>query len=650
MDESLQEANQLPALPQKSLLWLIIGCFFVVSVLVYGESLRNEFVRWDDGLLIYENPSIRTINAESLGWIFSHYDPELYIPLTFFTYQLDFLVGENHPMVYHAQNLLCHTANALLVTWLLFLLIRKRWIAIFGGALFLLHPLHTEAVVWASARKDVLSTFFFLVSLVSYLYYTSAAKRTHYYGSLIAFTLGLLSKVTVITLPAVLLFIDLYQGQLWKKEKLLEKIPYFILSGVFAFIALFGKTGVLSSSTLLEKVLMMPVSIMFYIEKLLVPLRLSVLYPFTDEVTFANSWILLTTILLIIIVTFGIFSLKRTKTFALGLGLFLITLLPSLPNFSKGDFFYFASDRYAYIPSIGILFLICAGLALIFEKLSERFQKAAISLCILVLLVFAVLSHTQGGVWKNSETLFENAVNLYPNAAIAYNNLGNYYTEKVSVPGNNEKVIVNYEKALELMRQYSKTTGPVKAGESKILSNLASSHRQRQRFDTARTLYREALDANLLNYQAWLGLGVLHAQQGEAALAEDHYRIALNIQPTFVSALINVGSLYSQQGRFDEAEEVLREAIENNPFYPQAHFNLGVVLRGQQRNREALEEYQKTIELAPSFLAARINAGILYVERKKLAEAEAEFKAVLEYDPQNQRALSALQQLKNMNK
>lgn len=646
----MEQSEESSLLPPKSVLWLIIGCFFVVSILVYGESLQNEFVRWDDGLLIYENPFIRSINRESLGWIFSHYDPELYIPLTFFTYQIDFLLGENHAMIYHAQNLFWHTANALFVAWLLLLLVRKRWIAIFGGALFLLHPLHAEAVAWASARKDVLSTFFFLLSTITYLYFSENGKRSSYYSSLFAFVLGLLSKVTVLTLPVVLLLIDYYKGRLWKKENLLTKIPYFALSGIFGIIALFGKTGVLNSSTLYDKILMIPVSVMFYIEKFFVPIHLSVLYPFTDPLSLKTTSVLLSAILLILLIGFTVFSLRYTKAFALGIGLYLITLSPSLPNFSKGDFFYFASDRYAYIPSIGLLFLLCVGLVVLEDRLRERGQKILTSISLVLLCTFCVLSYQQALVWKNSESLFLNVIQYYPNAAIAYNNLGNYYTEKVSVPGNNEKVIVNYEKALDLMQKYGKARGPVKAGESKILSNLASSHRQRQRFDTAKRLFREALDKNLLNYQAWLGLGVLYAQQGEAALAEDHYHIALNIQPTFTSALINLGSLYTKQGRLKEAEQVLRSAIESNPFYPQAHYNLGVVLRAQAHNREALEQYQKVIELAPSFVAARINAGILYAERKKYAEAEAEFKAVLEYDPKNQKALSALEQLKNMNK
>jgi len=157
----------MEGLSRSTILW-ITGAFFVLTFALYGSSLSNSFVRWDDGMLIYENPAIREITPSTLKTVFTSYDPELYIPLTFMSYQVDYALGGTNPTIYHAQNLFWHTLNALLVAGFILLLSRRKWIALLCGVLFAIHPLHTEAVAWASARKDVLSTFFFLVSLISY--------------------------------------------------------------------------------------------------------------------------------------------------------------------------------------------------------------------------------------------------------------------------------------------------------------------------------------------------------------------------------------------------------------------------------------------------------------------------------------------------
>jgi hypothetical protein len=134
--------------------YLILGFFAFVGFLIYGASLGNAFVRWDDGLLIYENPAIRGINFSNLKTIFTTYDPELYIPLTLLSYQFDFLVSGTNAAWYHLHSLVLHILNAVLVVGFIKLLTKNTWVSILTGILFLIHPLNTEAVAWASGRKD----------------------------------------------------------------------------------------------------------------------------------------------------------------------------------------------------------------------------------------------------------------------------------------------------------------------------------------------------------------------------------------------------------------------------------------------------------------------------------------------------------------
>ncbi|MDD4628220.1 MAG: tetratricopeptide repeat protein [Candidatus Peribacteraceae bacterium] len=635
-----EQSFTLPPLPSRATLRWIIGGFFVLTFAIYVSSLQNTFVRWDDGLLIYENPSLRSITPSTLKTIFTTFDPELYIPLTFFTYQIDYLIGGTHATIYHIGNLLWHTLNALGVAWFAYLLSRKKWTALFCGLLFAVHPLHTEAVAWASARKDVLSTFFFLGSLLSYLHYRAAPQRKTYYLSLGTFALGLLAKVTVLTLPVVLLLIDWRERRKWDREMLVEKIPFFALTVAFGTIAWIGKTGVLASSSLTEKILMAPKSAVFYLQNIFVPMKLSVLYPFIGEVTLRRPDILLPLIAFLLLSVAAFASLKWTREFFFGIAFYFVTVSPTLFNFAKGDFLYFASDRYAYVPSIGILFLFTLFAEHVCERGEKRTRPCAIS-ALLLLLVFSVLSNLQSRTWHDSESLFTHTLAHYPHSYVALNNLGNVYRSR----GEEEKAVTSYKEALSILEKYGRRGAGLIRAESKTLSNLASAEREQGDFATAEQTYLRALALNPKNEYALLGLGIIAGQRGDTKEAEIRNRQAIALSPTFVTARLNLGSLLVNQGRLEEGIAEYRTALDQNLIYPQGHFNLGVALQKTGKSREAVASYEEAIRLQPNFIAARINLGILLYNAKRVDEAVQQFEAVLEQDPGNRQATSALRQI-----
>jgi len=631
-----------PRLPSRFALLWIIGGFFALTLIVYAASFNGHFVRWDDGMLIYENPFIRAINFATLKKIFTSYDPELYIPLTFFSYQIDYLIGGIHPGIYHLQNFLWHTGNALLVAWLCLLLSRRKWVAIVCGILFAVHPLHTEAVVWASARKDVLSTFFFLLSVIAYLSYRARGKRGNYYGSLVAFLFALLAKVSVLTLPVLLLLIDVFQGRKWSVWMIVEKLPYIALSAAFGVIAWIGKAGVLGSSTPMEKVLMAPVSAVFYLEKMFVPARLSVLYPFEGSPSLARMDILIPFVVCILLVTAMLIAWRKRPEVSFGLAFFFVTVSPTLLNFAKGDFFYFASDRYAYVPSVGILLMVAMLLARASEH-SEAWAKWSTIGAVTVSILFSGLAVKQSLVWHDSTSLFTHTLSLYPDAYVALNNLGNVYRQQ----GETQQAVESYEKALSASERYSfhRIPGSVDTARSKILSNLGSVYRESGATQKATDAYKRALALNPGNEYAHLGMGILAGQAGLYQTAEAEYRAALQIAPEFSTALINLGALYVGMGRIEDGIREYERAIEMNPFYPQAFYNFGVALNKVNRNREAIAAYREAVALAPNFVAARLNLAILLYERQDREESVQQFEEVLRYDPTNRMALSALRQI-----
>ena len=606
--------------------WTLIGIFLFLGLLIYGASLTNTFVRWDDGLLIYENSSIRSFSFTNLKTIFTSYDPELYIPLTLLSYQFDFLISGTSAAWYHLHSLVLHIFNAILIVWVLKLLTKNTWVSVLTGLLFLIHPLHTEAVAWASGRKDLLSTMLALISVGLYL----LPSRKMYLLSIGAFFLALLAKVTVLTLPAVLILIVLIQQKKLEKEFWKKLVPYIGLSAVFAVIAYFGKTGVIDSSTTMEKLLIAPMSTAFYLQKLLAPTGLSVLYPLVGDISLFPIFICST--LLII----GLWSIRKLPVVFFSLAFFAITLSPSLLNFSKGDYLYFASDRYAYIPSIGIFFLLSTGM----YALWKRSKALSGGILIVALSMLCTLSAKQSLVWANSETLFTNAIAHYPASHTAHNNLGNIYRTRNEIPQS----VDSYTEALRLSKEYGRGDA-ARISQSKILSNLASSYRVQGDSTLALKSLVQAVELNPKNVHVFLQRGIVYGVQGKYTEAETAYLHAIDLKPNFTTAKVNLGSLYINLARAEEAVTLLEGAVEENPYYPQAFYNLAAAYKKVGRNRESLEAYEKAVEIQPAFVAARINLGILYAERQKINLAIEQFKEVLKYDPSNSRAISALRQL-----
>ena len=187
---------------------LIIAVFFALGFLIYGFSLSDKFVSLNTPSLVSLNPIVHDISWETFKDAFTTFDPELYIPFTFLSYQIDWALGNGTAYIFHLNNLILHILNALIVCWLMTLFSRNRWVGIVCGLVFLVHPINTETVLWISNRKDLLSTFFGRLTLLSYMYYVLKHRKKLLYASIVFFAFGLLSKVKVIMLPFIMLAIE----------------------------------------------------------------------------------------------------------------------------------------------------------------------------------------------------------------------------------------------------------------------------------------------------------------------------------------------------------------------------------------------------------------------------------------------------------
>lgn len=635
---SFSTMEPLPLLPPRQKQWILAGLFALIGLIVYGSALQNGFVRWDDGLLIYENAAVRTFSLRSLYWIFTNYDPELYIPLTFLSYQLDYLIGGTDPFVYHLHSLILHTLNALLVTWLFFLLFKHRVIALIAGLLFLVHPLHTEAFAWASGRKDVLSALWFLLSIICYLYAHDRASRRLFIASALFFALSLMSKVMTATLPLILLLLDVRMGRTKDQSMLIDKIPYIGLSIFFGIIALFGKTQVIATTSLLEKILMAFKSAAFYIEKLFVPTDLSVLYPFIGDITIASPAFYIPVLAIVALLVVAIVLRRIIPDVLYGLIFFFITVAPTFINFAKGDLdLYFASDRYAYVPSVGILMGVMGVTVWMMDRRRDvptgRLYGYGIGVVAAIpIVVLAWMAHAQSLVWKNTETLFTNVLNHYPSSYVAHANLGNAYRRDDDL----ESAIKEFEAALAI-KPHART-----------YSNLGAVYRKQGNYSLAQEQYDKALAIDGNSKEAYLGLGLLRDETGQLDEAQAAYERAITIDPSYEEAYVNLGVLQDRRGQYEQAYQTLQKAIAINALLPDALYNLAVIATRLQQYDEAIEAYERTIDLSPMAIAARINLGLLYAQQGERERSIAQFRTILRIDPDNRAARSALEQLRDL--
>lgn len=630
----MPESTSLPRLPSLGVLLGAIACVVGLLLLVYGSSLQNGFVRWDDGLLIYENPAVMEISPSSLKRIFTTYDPELYIPLTLFSYQVDYALAGANPFWFHAHNLFWHAAGALLVAWLAFLLTGRKWVGLFVGLLFALHPLHTEAVAWAAARKDVLSLFFFLGSLVAYLYWRDRGEKLPYRLSLLCFLLGLMSKGQILVLPVVLVLVDLYRGRRLSKDMFIEKWPWFLLSVVFGIIGIIGKTGVAASSSLGAKILMSFKSTTFYLGKMLWPDHFSLLYPYTGSVSLSSPDFYVP---IFIVTTLAILSLllrRKLPELWFGLAFYYLVLAPTFLNFAKGTEMdmYYASDRYAYVASIGIFLLVGLLSVRVSRALhdAKAVHAAGAAAGLSLILPLGALAHRQSAVWKDTESLFANVIEHFPESShVAHNNLGNMYRLRKEM----DRAVSEYEQAIAI-RPHPKT-----------MANLGGAYRQLKQYDKAEAIYARALETDARSKEAHFGYGILLAELGRRQEAETMYRTAVEIDPAYEEAYTNLGSLLLAEGRMDDAIAAYEKAVEVAPYFADAWYNLGVARSAKGDAEGAIEAYERTISVQPRASSAYINLGILYSKLNNREKAVKAFRDLLRVDPNNATAREALRQL-----
>lgn len=394
-----------------------IVAFTIIGFLIYGHSLHNAFLTYDDDLFVTKHPLVTSGTWNDLPQIFGGFDAELYMPLTIASLKLDFALGGLHPFIFHLTSLLLHIAGSCLLTWLFLKVFNNKGAALFLGALFLVHPLNTEVVTWVSARKDVLSTPLFLGAAIAYLYGLDTGKRGFHLAALALFLFSLLAKYMTVSLPALLLTLELLRGNKICKAMALRLAPFVGIAALFTVLAAIGKQTGLGLPAI-EIALMAGKTTLWYLRSFIFPAQLRILYP--QETPIAWTAEFLVPWAAVIAIGTGCWLMrKRASAVCLGFAFFFIALAPTFAAALKYGV-YFAADHYAYLPMIGLL--LALGWALQRVDMRTTAMRLTVFGCVLLLTELGVTAHAQAKMWLSSETVFTRVLEQHPCSIVALNN------------------------------------------------------------------------------------------------------------------------------------------------------------------------------------------------------------------------------------
>lgn len=629
----MQDETPIPGL-SKGFLVAVAACLAILVVGVFGQTVAHKYITLDDIQLIYFNPAAKGPTLANIKTAFTTFDPELYIPLTIVSYQMEYLVAGTNPAMTHAINVLLHLLNAVLVVWLAVLLSGKKWIGVLTGLLFAIHPLNVEAVAWASARKDVLSAAFYLSSFIAYLSWRRDSKRWLSILSIALFALGLLSKVMILTLPIALVLSDWLLNRKWNKTMVLDKLPYLGLSAIFGIVAIFGKQQIIESLTMKQTLLMAAKSTWFYIEKLVVPTKLAIMYPQSTPISLSSAEFFVPILLIAALVGLALYSMKYTRIGIFATAFFLLGVVPTFINFAKAGDIYFASDRYVYLPAIGLFLLAAWTLSFQIERKEhwrerEKTRTVMNTLSGAAILMLLITTFHQTKLWRDSLSLFAHNTEMYPAAPAAHFNLGVLKLEH----GDTKSAIASFKASLALRDR------------SNVHAGLASALKKQGDIEGAIREYGEARKVDADDAEPVFGLGNLYAEIGKNILAAESYEEALRIDPNYVAVYNNYGVLLMGEGKDDEAEKMFKTSYSINPSFSKTSYNLGKLYQTQLKVELSTEWLERALVLQPNDIDTLVDLVANAIVQKDPAKAVELLKAIAKLDPENVEAKALLREM-----
>jgi len=613
----------MPEQVKKTLVPSIYFALAVSTLLVFWQVRNFDFINYDDNDYVFENPHVLNgLTEDGVIWAFTTNRSANWHPITWLSLMLDCqLFGTNSGWM-HLINLLLHLVNTLLLFAVLKKMTGSLWPSAFVAAAFALHPMHVESVAWISERKDVLSTLFWMLTLLAYVSYVKRPATLRYLVTIMIFAIGLMAKPMLVTMPFVLLFLDYWPLDRFAALRavktaaipyrqrvlyriIIEKVPFLAIAAISSAITFLVQRsgGAMVGMDVLPlkfKFANAVISYARYMGKMFWPENLAVFYPF-DADSFAIWQIMLCALLLLVISIFVIRFGRKQRYLPVGWFWFLGTLVPVIGLVQVGE--QSLADRYTYIPYTGLFIIIAWGLPELLSKWLYRSprcppcqrQHVAVGRDVaagkiafgiaaaMVLTAMGIGTYRQAGYWKNSSALFTHAIEVTQNNYIAHEHLA----QELYKQGNPALAIEHYKKALEINPYYAESHN----NRGIVYSKLGRWQEAIKDFSQAIKIKPDYADAHYNRGNAYLNLG-RHQD------AIESYKQAIRIKPDWAEAHCNLGAAYLDLGRYQEAIEAYKQAIRIKPDLAEAHYNLGNAYLLSGDKESALEEYKilKTLD------------------------------------------------------
>jgi hypothetical protein len=538
----------------------VCAALIAISWAVFGQTLRYGFVNYDDPGYVSENRQIQAgLSVQSITWAFTHVHFQNWHPLTTVSHMLDCQLFGLKPSEQHFVNVFLHSLSAVLLFFLLEQITAAFWRSAFVAAVFSIHPLHVESVAWISERKDVLSGFFFMLTLLAYVRYARRPSVARYVAILILFGCGLLSKPMLVTLPAILLLLDYWPLKRFERSEasyqrsvnlIVEKIPLFILSIGSAIATLIAQhEGILKMAYLpfTSRIANAASACVIYIWQMFWPMNLALSYPYPVRFPFWET--VGASGLLVLVTIVAIVARKRKPYLITGWLWYLIMLIPVIGLVQVGSQAH--ADRYTYLAQIGLYIAVVWGVVDILQPFRHRREMLATAAPVIV-AALGWRAWIQTGYWRDNERL---------------------WTRTLAVTGQNN--FAHFAFGEYLLKVH--------------------------RLDDAITQFEFVLTRHPDDPDANFQMGYALMEEGEIKAAITHFELTLNVKPEDPDAETNLGNLLLTAGRAGEAVEHYRIVVLRQPSRALAHYNLAVGLHRLGRLQEAIAQYKETLALDPTY-------------------------------------------------
>ena len=614
---------------------LAVLLLVAATLLAFAPVAGTGFVDYDDDVYVSANAHIQQpIDASSLRWALTSFYASNWHPVTWLSHMIDWAAYGRKPLGHHLTSLLVHLASVLVLFFALERMTGAPGRSAFAAALFAVHPLHVESVVWLAERKDVLCALFWFLSIAAYARWLETPRLSLRLGVALFATLALMSKPMAVTLPLTLLCLDFWPlGRNLPAAALAavrEKAPLFGLCAASSVLTLLAQhqgqsIATVAACPLGQRLGNAAVACVAYLVKAAWPVQLAAFYPHPGGTL--PAWKIAGAVGVLVLASAAAWRLRRTRPYLLfGWLWYLVTLLPVIGLVQVGE--QGMADRYTYVPLVGIFVALSWGAYDVIASLSARrdrrgLRRTAMAAAIAVVLILIGVTQFQVRFWKGGETLFTRALAVTERNDVAHSHLGMLRARQ----GRFNEADAHFREALRIRPSSALTH-----------LDLGTNLIQLGRADEALVEFRVALRLDPSDPRIHTNLGGLYSLRGSLDEARLHFEEAVRLDPGFTAARIGLGTVFDRSGRLDDAVAQFREALRVDPLSAEAHDRAGTALAQLGRYDEAYVHFAQAIRIDPQRADTQCNWGTALATQSRYREAASHFAEAIRLSPAHGRA------------